>query len=85
MSIATTVSDVLTVNPATHEVDLQGLRMGLHRRLTLAGDEGFDTLFCERAGGPAPAAGPWCRVPALQVAPARGRAPRLRASGLILT
>ena len=37
MSIATTVSDVLTVNPATHEVDLQGLRMGLHRRLTLAG------------------------------------------------
>ena len=64
MSIATTVCDVLTVNPATHEVDLQGLRTGRHRRLTLAGDEGLDTLFWDRAGGPMPPAGPWCRVAA---------------------
>lgn len=65
MSIATTVSDVLTVNAATHEVDLQGLRMGLHRRLALAGDEGPDPLFWDRAGGPVPPTWPWCRVPAV--------------------
>ena len=62
MSIATTVSDVLTVNPATHEVDLQDLRTGPHRRLTLAGDGGFDTPCRDRAGAPAPTTGPWCRV-----------------------
>ena len=65
MSIATTGSDVLTVNPTTHEVDLQGLRTGLHRRLTLAGDEGFDTPCRDRAGAPAPPTSPWCRVPAV--------------------
>jgi len=51
MSIATTVSDVLTVNPTAHAVDLQGLRTGLHRRLTSAGDVGFGTRVCDRAGG----------------------------------
>ena len=64
MSIATTVSDVLTVNPTTHEVELQDLRTGLHRRLKLAADEGFDTFLCDRAGGAAPPTGPWGRVPA---------------------
>ena len=63
MSIATTVSDVLTVDPAAHEVDLQGLRTGLHRRLALAGDEGPDTLFFVIAPGSRyPLTGPRCRV-----------------------
>lgn len=54
---------VLTVIPATHELDLEVLRSELHRRLTLAEDEDLDELFCDCAVGSVPPIGPWYRVP----------------------
>ena len=54
---------VLTVIPATHELDLEVLRMELHRRLTMAEDEDLDELFCDCAVGSVPPIGPWYRVP----------------------
>jgi len=54
---------VLTVIPATHELDLEVLRVELHRRLSVAGDEDLDELFCDCAVGSVPPIGPWYRVP----------------------
>ena len=54
---------VLTVIPATHELDLEVLRVELHRRLTPAEDEDLDELFCDCAVGSVPPIGPWYRVP----------------------
>jgi len=54
---------VLTVIPATHELDLGVLRTELHRRLAVAGDEDLDELFCDCVVGSVPPIGPWYRVP----------------------
>ncbi len=54
---------VLTVIPATHELNLEVLQVELHRRLTVAEDEDLDELFCDCAIGSVPPIGPWYRVP----------------------
>ena len=54
---------VLTVMPATHELDLDVLRVALHRQLCVAEDEDLDDLFCDCAVGSVPPIGPWYRVP----------------------
>ena len=54
---------LLTVIPALHELDLETLRLELHRRLTVATEDDLDELFCDCAVGSVPPIGPWYRVP----------------------
>ncbi len=56
---------VLTVMPATSDVDVDFWCQELHRELEPAGDDDLDELFCDCELGSVPPIGPWYRVPTI--------------------